>query len=135
MDVRRSIAGLAAVGLLVAAGCGGDDGGDGDSAETAEGAGGGSTEDFCAGFNDINEQFADIDPAANPEALDEAVDLLRDLDPPEEVADDYAIVIEGFEALADIDVNDPDAVADLQEEFSGTEDAFTAVSEFVEREC
>jgi hypothetical protein len=132
VDVRRSIAGLAAVGLLVAAGCGGDDGGDGDSAESA---GGGSTEDFCAGFNDINEQFANIDPAENPEALDEAVDLLRDLDPPEEVADDYATVLEGFEALADIDVNDQDAVADLQEEFSGTEDAFTAVSEFVEREC
>ena len=130
--MRRYIGGLAAIGLLVAAGCGGDDGGDGDS---AEGGGGGSTEDFCAGFNDINEQFADIDPAANPEALDEAVDLLRDLDPPEDVADDYATGLEGFEALADIDVNDPDAVADLQEEFSGTEDAFTAVSEFVEREC
>jgi hypothetical protein len=123
---------LAAIGLLVAAGCGGDDGGDGDS---AEGGGGGSTEDFCAGFNDINEQFADINPAEDPEALDDAVALLRDLDPPEEVADDYATVLEGFEALADIDVSDQDAVAELQEQFSGTEDAFTAVSEFVDREC
>lgn len=130
--MRRSIAGLAAIGLLVAAGCGGDDSGDGDS---AEGGGDGSTEDFCAGFNDINEQFADINPAEDPEALDEAVALLRDLDPPEEVADDYATVLEGFEALADIDVSDQDAVAELQEQFSGTEDAFTAVSEFVEREC
>jgi hypothetical protein len=132
VNVRRYIGGLAAIGLLVAAGCGGDDGGDGDS---AEGGGGGSTEDFCAGFNDINEQFADINPAEDPEALDEAVALLRDLDPPEEVADDYATVLEGFEALADIDVSDQDAVAELQEQFSGTEDAFTAVSEFVDREC
>ena len=132
MNVRRYIGGLAAIGLLVAAGCGGDDGGDGDS---AEGGGGGSTEDFCAGFNDINEQFAEINPAEDPEALDEAVALLRDLDPPEEVADDYATVLEGFEALADIDVSDQDAVAELQEQFSGTEDAFTAVSEFVDREC
>jgi hypothetical protein len=132
VNVRRYIGGLAAIGLLVAAGCGGDDGGDGDS---AEGGGGGSTEDFCAGFNDINEQFAEINPAEDPEALDEAVALLRDLDPPEEVADDYATVLEGFEALADIDVSDQDAVAELQEQFSGTEDAFTAVSEFVDREC
>ena len=130
--MRRYIGGWAAIGLLVAAGCGGDDGGDGDS---AEGGGGGSTEDFCAGLNDINEQFAEINPAEDPEALDEAVALLRDLDPPEEVADDYATVLEGFEALADIDVSDQDAVAELQEQFSGTEDAFTAVSEFVDREC
>jgi len=131
--MQRSMVGLAVVGLLMAAGCGGDDdGGDGDS---AEGSGGGSTEEFCAGFNDVNEQFVDIDPAEDPEAFDEAVELLRDLDPPAEVADDYATVLEGFEALAETDVNDQEALADVQEEFAEDEEAFTAVSEFVEQEC
>lgn len=123
--MRRFVAGLAVVGLLMAAGCGDDDGG-ASSEEISE---------FCDGFNEINEQFSDINPVADPEALDEALDMLRDLEPPAEIADEYETVLDGFEALSEIDINDPEEVAQVQEEFADAEEAFNAVGDFVEDEC
>jgi hypothetical protein len=123
--MRRFVAGLAVVGLLMAAGCGDDDGG-ASSEEIRE---------FCDGFNEINDEFSDINPVANPEALDEALDMLRDLEPPAEIADEYETVLDGFEALSEIDINDPEEVAQVQEEFADAEEAFNAVGDFVEDEC
>jgi hypothetical protein len=122
----RFVAGLAVAGLLMAAGCG-DDGGGSASSE--------ATDEFCDGFNEINDQFSDNNLVADPEALQEALDMLRDLEPPEEIADDYERVLEGFEALAEIDINDPEAVAQVQEDFADAEDAFNTVGDFVDREC
>jgi hypothetical protein len=123
--MRRFVAGLAVVGLLMAAGCGDDDGG----ASTKE------IREFCDGFNEINDQFSDINPVADPEALDQALDMLRDLEPPAEIADEYETVLDGFEALSEIDINDPEEVAQVQEEFADAEEAFNAVGDFVEDEC
>jgi hypothetical protein len=123
--MRRFVAGLAVVGLLMAAGCGDDDGG-ASSEEIRE---------FCDGFNQINDQFSDINPVADPEALDDALDMLRDLEPPAEIADEYETVLDGFEALSEIDLNDPEEVAQVQEEFADAEEAFNAVGDFVEDEC
>jgi hypothetical protein len=123
--MRRFVAGLAVVGLLMAAGCGDDDGG-ASSEEIRE---------FCDGFNEINDEFSDINPVANPEALDEALDMLRDLEPPAEIADEYETVLDGFEALSEIDINDQEAVAEVREEFADAEEAFNAVGDFVEDEC
>jgi hypothetical protein len=128
--MRRTLSALAALGILVAAGCGDDDGGDG----TAEG-GGGSTEEFCAGFIAVNEEFADVDPTTDADAYDDAVEALRELDPPEEIVDDYATVIDGFEALADIDPTDPEAGDQIAEQVPGAEEAFTALDDFLSREC
>ena len=121
----RFVAGVAVVGLLMAAGCGDDD--DSTSSE--------ATETFCDGFNEINDEFSDINPVADPGALEDALDMLRDLEPPEEIADEYERVLEGFEALTEIDITDPEEVAQVQEDFADAEEAFNTVGDFVEKEC
>ncbi|MGH9191748.1 MAG: hypothetical protein ACRDZ0_04660, partial [Acidimicrobiales bacterium] len=111
---------------LMAAGCGGDDD-DGASSEEIE--------QFCDGFDEINDEFADINPVTNPEALQEALEMLRDLEPPEEIADDYETVLDGFQELSEIDITDPEAVAQVREELPAAEEAFNTVGDFVEEEC
>ena len=122
--MRRFVAGVAVVGLLMAAGCGGDD--DSTSSEAIE--------EFCDGFNEVNEQFSNID-VTDPGALEDALDMLRGLDPPEEIAGEYETVLEGFEKLSEIDITDRDAVAEVQEDLPEAEEAFNTVGEFVEDEC
>jgi hypothetical protein len=122
--MRRFVAGVAVVGLLMAAGCGGDD--DSTSSEAID--------EFCDGFNEVNDQFSDIN-VTDPGALDNALDMLRDLDPPEEIADEYEKVLEGFERLSEIDITDRNAVAEVQEDLPEAEEAFNTVGEFVEDEC
>lgn len=126
--MRRFVVAVAVAALLVAAGCGDDDGGGGGASSQA-------TEEFCQGFNRINEQFSDINPVTNPQALREALDMLRELDPPEEIADEYETVLKGFERLSKIDVTDQDAVNEVRDELPEAEDAFNTVGDFVEREC
>ena len=125
--MRRFVVGAAVAALLIAAGCGDDDDGGGASSQ--------ATEEFCQGFNRINEQFSDINPVTNPDALREALDMLRDLDPPEEIADEYETVLEGFDRLSKIDVTDQDAVNEVRDELPEAEDAFNTVGDFVEAEC
>jgi Asp-tRNA(Asn)/Glu-tRNA(Gln) amidotransferase C subunit len=122
--MRRLVAGVAVAGLLMAAGCGGDD--DGTSSEAID--------EFCDGFNDVNERFSDIN-VTDQVALAEALDMLRNLDPPEEIADEYEKVLEGFEKLSEIDITDRNAVAEVQEDLPDAEEAFNTVGQFVEEEC
>jgi Asp-tRNA(Asn)/Glu-tRNA(Gln) amidotransferase C subunit len=122
--MQRFLAGVAVVGLLMAAGCGDDDDGGSNQA----------TEEFCEGFNDVNEQFSDIN-VTDTDALEEALDRLRDLDPPEEIADEYQTVLRGFEQLSEIDITDRAAVEEVQQNLPDAEEAFNTVGEFVEDEC
>jgi Asp-tRNA(Asn)/Glu-tRNA(Gln) amidotransferase C subunit len=122
--MRRFVAGAAVVGLLMAAGCGGDD--DSTSSEAID--------EFCDGFNEVNEQFSNIN-VTDPGALEDALDMLRDLDPPAEIADEYEKVLEGFEKLSEIDITDRNAVAEVQEDLPDAEQAFNTVGQFVEDEC
>jgi Asp-tRNA(Asn)/Glu-tRNA(Gln) amidotransferase C subunit len=121
----RFVAGVAVVGLLMAAGCGDDD--DGASSEEIE--------EFCNGFNEINDEFTDINPVTDPGALQDALEMLRDLKPPGEIANDYEMVLDGFERLSEIDITDREAVAQVQEDLPAAEEAFNTVGDFVEREC
>jgi Asp-tRNA(Asn)/Glu-tRNA(Gln) amidotransferase C subunit len=123
--MRRFVACVAVVGLLLTAGCGGDDD-DGTSSEAIE--------EFCDGFNEVNDQFSNIN-VTDPGALENALDMLRDLDPPEEIADEYEKVLEGFEKLSEIDITDPNAVAEVQQDLPDAEEAFNTVGQFVEDEC
>jgi hypothetical protein len=123
--MRRLVAGVAVVGLLMAAGCGGDD----DDSTSSE-----SIEEFCDGFNRVNEQFSNID-VTDPGELENALDMLRDLDPPEEIADEYQTVLDGFQRLSDIDITDQNEVAEVQEDLPDAEEAFNTVGQFVEDEC
>jgi hypothetical protein len=121
----RVVAGLAVLGLLVGTGCGDDDGG----ASRAD------IDEFCDGFNEVNDAFANDNPVANPEALQEALRMLRELEPPDEIAREYATVLDGFEKLSEIDITDPDAVAQVQEDVPDAEEAFDAVAQFVDEKC
>jgi protein subunit release factor A len=123
--MRRFVAGLAVGGLLIGAGCGDD----------ASGASPEEIQEFCDGFNEINEQFSNANLVADPDALQEALEMLRDLDPPEDIAEEYADVLDGFQALSEIDITDQRAVERVQEELPAAEEAFSTVGEFVEDEC
>jgi hypothetical protein len=123
--MRRLVAGVAVVGLLMAAGCGGDD----DDSTSSE-----STQEFCDGFNEVNERFSNID-VTDPDALEDALAMLRDLDPPEEIAGEYQTVLDGFQRLSEIDITDQDEVAEVQEDLPDAEEAFNTVGQFVEDEC
>jgi hypothetical protein len=123
--MRRLVAGVAVAGLLIATGCGGDD----DDSTPSE-----SIEEFCDGFNEVNERFSEID-VTDPDALENALDMLRDLDPPEEIADEYQTVLDGFQRLSEIDITNRNEVAEVQEELPDAEEAFNTVGQFVEDEC
>ena len=123
--MRRLVAGVAVVGLLMAAGCGGDD----DDSTSSE-----SIEEFCDGFNEVNEQFSNID-VTDPGELENALDMLRDLDPPEQIADEYQTVLDGFQRLSEIDITDQNEVAEVQQDLPDAEEAFNTVGQFVEDEC
>jgi hypothetical protein len=123
--MRRLVAGVAVVGLLMAAGCGGDD----DDSTSSE-----SIEDFCNGFNEVNERFSNIN-VTDPGELENALAMLRDLDPPEEIADEYQTVLDGFQRLSEIDITNQNEVAEVQEDLPDAEEAFNTVGQFVEDEC
>jgi hypothetical protein len=123
--MRRLVAGVAVVGLLMAAGCGGDD----DDSTSSE-----SIEEFCDGFNEVNERFSNID-VTDPGELENALDMLRDLDPPEQIADEYQTVLDGFQRLSEIDITDQNEVAEVQQDLPDAEEAFNTVGQFVEDEC
>jgi hypothetical protein len=123
--MRRLVAGVAVAGLLIAAGCGGDD----DDSTSSE-----SIEEFCDGFNEVNERFSEID-VTDPDALENALDMLRDLDPPKEIVDEYQTVLDGFQRLSEIDITNQNEVAEVQEELPDAEEAFNTVGQFVEDEC
>jgi hypothetical protein len=126
----RRFVGLAAVPvlLLTAAACGDDDetgGGNGDS-----GAGGDSSS-FCEEFEALDDEMSEAESA---EAVDDAVSRIQDLDPPEEIADDWATFIEAFERSVDLSAEE---LADAQEsgEFADAEAATERIDEYVTEEC
>jgi hypothetical protein len=127
--MRRTIIGFTLAGALALAGCSDSEGDVGGDAA----AGSGSSDEFCSQFEQLDQRF-DEDPEA---AADSAavVDELDELDPPDEIADDYAAVIDAGRRLADLDPNDPDAVEEAQRLSEDAAEAQTRVSEFLATEC
>jgi len=120
--MRRTIIGLILAGTCALAGCSDSEGDVGGDA-----AGSGSIEDFCSDFEELDRRF-DEDTVAVVDALDE-------LDPPDEIADDYATVIDAGRRLADLDPNDPAAVEEAQQLSEEAAAAQERVSELLETEC
>ena len=124
---------LVAVAALVAAAalpaCGG---GDDDSA----------SESFCEEYRALEDELAGVD-IEDPEAATEAFDRLAELDPPDEIADEFRAVVqlnqEIFSAGEGVDLSDPEAAAELQEQFSDRaaelEEESQAVEGFLTEEC
>jgi outer membrane murein-binding lipoprotein Lpp len=105
----RALAVPFALTALLLAGC---------SSEEAE-----RQEAFCAEVPDLLSDITDdvnaiqSDPQSAPQVLDEAVQQLEDVDPPEAVADEWDDLVTSWRALSDLldqaDLSDPAANADL----------------------
>lgn len=144
--MRRILIALAAAGLLVVSGCSDSDSGDpnaeddtsdenAESAESDDGEeGSGDVPDgFCADFQALNDQFAeDPEAASDPEAV---ISALESLEPPDEIAEDFAALVEVSRGTAEIDMNDPEAVAEAQALSESAGEAQARVSAYLEDEC
>ena len=99
------IAGAAAAALVVGA-CGG-------------GGGSGDVEAFCSEYKQVEEELAQLDDS-DPDAVEAALDHIDDLDPPDEIKDEFRSKIEFnrtvYTAGQEVDLDDPDAVDRLQQE-------------------
>jgi len=119
--LARRVLGLAAVPALMVgfAACGDDDS-----------AGGG----FCDQAESLNETFDEIDDPTS-EQFGDALDRIRAMDPPEEIADDWNQLVTALDGLEDIDLEnpDPDALAALDTE--EMQQASDRVDEYMSEEC
>ena len=105
----RALAAPLALTALLLAGC---------SSEEAE-----RQEAFCAEVPDLLSEITDdvnavqSDPQSAPQVLDEAVQRLEAVDPPEAVADEWNDLVSSWRGLSDLldqaDLTDPAANADL----------------------
>ena len=119
--LARRIVGLAAVPalLLAFAACSDDDS-----------AGG----DFCDQARSLDSAFDDIDDPSSAE-FSEALDQIRSMDPPAEIADDWNEMVSALDGFEDIDLEnpDPDALAELDTE--GMQEATDNVDTYMSEEC
>ncbi|HEX6417133.1 MAG TPA: hypothetical protein VFZ77_01505 [Acidimicrobiales bacterium] len=117
--LRRAL-GLAALPALVltAAACSDSDGDDSAS--------------FCERYSGMEERFAGIDDPTSQD-FDDAIDAIAGIDPPEEIADDWDILVEASRELADVDFSDPEALEGL--DFSEADAASERIEAFVNEEC
>jgi hypothetical protein len=127
--MRRTIIGLILAGALALAGCSDSEGDVGGDAA----GGSGSSDDFCSDFEELDQRF-DEDPEAAADTV-AVVDALDELDPPEEIADDYTTVIDAGRRLADLDPDDPAAVEEAQQLSEEAAAAQGRVSDFLSTEC
>jgi hypothetical protein len=129
--MRRTLIGLMAVGTLVLGACG--DGGDDDSASgdaAAESGGGGSSDEFCSTITDL--MAASTSEGADPQAARERV---ANLDPPAEIADEWAQYMDLMQASAELDPDDPEAQAQYQQQVDATNEASLVVNDYLTNQC
>ena len=120
---RRAL-GLAAVpALLVGLAACGDD--DDDSA---------SGGDFCDQAESLNETFEQIDDPTSAE-FGEALDRIRAMDPPEEIADDWNQLVQALEGFEDIDLENPDPEALAALDSEEMQAAGARVDDYLAEEC
>jgi hypothetical protein len=123
--LTRRVLGLAVVPALAlsAAACGGDD-----DDET------GTAASFCEQAGELTERIGELsDPTS--EEFREAIADLRDIEPPEEIAEDWDRAVEAFEAIAGLgdDEIDEDVLAQFDDpEFAAAGDR---VDEYMTVEC
>jgi hypothetical protein len=133
--MRRTAIGLAAAALFIFAACGGDDddaSGDNGSSDGQSAPGSGSQ--FCEEFTELTQQgpAAGSDPAS-------VIEAMRALHPPEEIAEDFDLTIQGAELQAEMASGgaepDPDLVAQFQENQEAYTSANQHIQEYISTEC
>jgi hypothetical protein len=111
----------AAVAALMIAACGG-------------GGGSGDVEAFCSEYEQVEEDLAQLDDS-DPDAVDAVFDRIDDLDPPDEIKDEFRKMIEFnrtvYAASQEVDLDDPEAADRLQQEFTDRAEDLNEVSEKV----
>jgi hypothetical protein len=129
--MRRTLIGLMAAGTLILGACGGDDdSASGDDAAAAQGGGGGSSEEFCSTITDL--MAASTSEGADPQAARERV---ANLDPPAEIADEWAQYMDLMQASAELDPDDPEAQAQYQQQVDATNEASLVVNDYLTNQC
>ncbi|XRQ05686.1 hypothetical protein ACN3XK_55455 [Actinomadura welshii] len=118
---------ICAVAVLAcgAAACGGGDGGGG--------GGGASIEDFCASMDRVNVNLDSrgfFESAENDDVAP-ALEAVKGIDPPEEVASEWATVIEGTERAAELERGDGGRF----EKTAESERAADRILQYVEVQC
>jgi hypothetical protein len=145
--MRRTLVAAAALVLLTA--CGGSDEDDAASAEPtpSETTPPGASSEFCRQAGGIQARIAatfggETDRAILPEVLQEAATEIRAIDPPAELASDWSAFATGVDqiaAAAQIDFDDPAAVATFQQQAAAAQqqhgEAFRNVTTYLTEEC
>jgi hypothetical protein len=101
--------------LLTATACGGDDGSAGDLRE------------FCDQATALDERFSDTEDVTSSD-FGEAIEAFTELEPPDEIADEWDTMLGSFQGSAAIDPADPEVVEE-------TRAASDRVNTFMEEEC
>jgi hypothetical protein len=129
--MRKTIAALLAAGLLLAAACGGDDDDAADKSGGGGGSGGASSSEFC---QQAKQVFTN--PGNDTNA---ALDALDALHPPDQIADDWDTMVAGtrdaLDAAESVDVNDPDAAAQLSEQYQDVIAASGRIQAYMSEKC
>jgi hypothetical protein len=144
LHIRRVPAALFAVGLVVAiAACGDDD----DGGDTSGGDPSGSDgADFCDEFREVAEGLTSFDDIEDPSdfagVYQELSASIGDIDPPEEIADDWgrldeavAQVAAALEGATDEQIQSGEAFTAIEEEFSDFDEVGARIDAFTEEEC
>ena len=149
---RTGIAVAAAVVLLSACSSDGDDSSssqaDETSAEATESSAPEADSEFCTEASTIQERVdstlnGQSDPTALPQALEAAAAEIRAIEPPDEIAADWEALAGGVEQIAaafgSIDFNDPNALAQFQQQIGELQtelgSASTNVQNYLSEEC
>jgi hypothetical protein len=132
--MRRTMIGLG-VAVLVAIGCSDSDGG-GEATDTGGddgGSGGGSAEQFCEDFQALDERFANDPEAANDPTV--VLAALEELNPPDEIADDFQQLLELSRVQAELDPSDQEAVDEFERLGEESTEAQERFASFIDEEC
>lgn len=132
---RAMLALFGVLALFGLAGCGDDDaGGDTTSPEPNGEAAAAPDGDFCEQVAGAEQYFR---PPADGTEYAEYLAVLSSIEPPPEIASDWAVMLAGIEVFVDVDFDDPDAADAAFEDpaFAASIEADMQITEFVLEEC
>ena len=98
---------------------------------TTSASGGG---DFCDQADSLNDTFDSIDDPTSDQ-FSEALDRIRSMDPPAEIADDWEQLVSALDGLEDIDLENPDPEALAGFDTEAMQEASDRVDAYMSEEC